>query len=71
MRSSVFLNYPTAEIRSRIAAVIGAAVARATPGAPVFHLSMEPDWPRFEIRLDDELLGTSMAHGTDVRWLAY
>jgi hypothetical protein len=24
-----------------------------------------------EHSLDDELLGTSMAHGTDVRWLAY
>jgi hypothetical protein len=67
---SVFLQYPTDEIRSRIMAVIGAAVSRATVDAPVFHLSMEPDWPRFEIRLNDELLGTSMAHGTDVRWLA-
>ena len=67
---SVFLQYPTDEIRSRIVAVIGAAVARATRDAPVFHLSMEPDWPRFEVRLDDELLGTSMAHGTDIRWVA-
>jgi hypothetical protein len=67
---SVFLQYPTDEIRSRIAAVIGAAVSRSTPDAPVFHLSMEPDAGRFEIRLDDELLGTSKAHGTGVRWLA-
>jgi hypothetical protein len=67
---SVFLQYPTDETRSRIAAVIGAAVSRATPDAPIYHLSMEPNWPRFEIRLNDELLGTSMAHGTDVRWLA-
>ncbi|HEV2966488.1 MAG TPA: DUF2332 domain-containing protein [Candidatus Dormibacteraeota bacterium] len=67
---SVFLQYPTEEIRSRIGSVIGAAVSRATPDAPVFHLSMEPDGGRFEIRLDDELLGTSMAHGTGVRWLA-
>jgi len=68
---SVFLQYPKDEVRSRMAAVIGAAASRATPDAPVFHLSMEPDIAgRFEIRLDDELLGTSMAHGTDVRWLA-
>jgi hypothetical protein len=31
---------------------------------------MEPDAGRFEIRLGDELLGTSKAHGTGVRWLA-
>jgi hypothetical protein len=68
---SVFLQYPTDEIRTRIAAVIGAAVSRATRDAPVFHLRMEPDNAgRFEIRLGDELLGTSMAHGTRVRWLA-
>lgn len=67
---SVFLQYPTDEIRSRIAAVIDAAVSGANRDAPVFHLTMEPAWPRFEIRLGDELLGTSMAHGTDVRWLA-
>ena len=67
---SVFLQYPTDEIRSRIGEVIGAAVSRATPDAPVFHLSMEPDAGRFEIRLDGELLGTSRAHGTEVVWLA-
>lgn len=67
---SVFIQYPTAEIRSRIAAVIGEAVSRANPDAPVFRLTLEPAWPRFEIRLGDELLGSSMAHGTDVRWLA-
>jgi hypothetical protein len=67
---SVFLQYPTDEIRSRIAAVMGAAVSHSTPDAPVFHLSMEPDAGRFEIRLGDELLGTSKAHGTGVRWLA-
>ena len=67
---SVFLQYPADEIRSRIVAVIDAAVSRATVDAPVFHLSMEPDAARFEIRLNGELLGTSMAHGTDVRWLA-
>ena len=67
---SVFIRYLTDEMRSRLAAVIGEAVSRTTPDAPVFHLSMEPDQNRFELRLDDELLGTSSAHGTGVRWLA-
>jgi hypothetical protein len=67
---SVFVQYLTDEMRSRIAAVIGAAVSRATPDAPVHRLSMEPDQGRFEVRLDDELLATSKAHGTGVRWLA-
>jgi hypothetical protein len=67
---SVFIQYLTDEMRSRMEAVIGEAVSRATPGAPVHRLSMEPDRSRFEIRLDGDLLGTSMAHGTEVRWLA-
>jgi hypothetical protein len=67
---SVFIQYPTEELRSRIAAVIGAAVSNATRDAPVFHLAMEPAGPLFEVRLNDELLGTTMAHGTEVRWLA-
>jgi hypothetical protein len=67
---SVVMQYPTDAMRSRIAEVIDAAVSRATPDAPVFHLSMEPGESRFEIRLDGDLIGTSMAHGTEVRWLA-
>jgi hypothetical protein len=67
---SVFIQYLTDEKRSRIAAIIGGAVSRATPDAPVYHLSMEPVEARFELRLDDELLGTSRAHGTEVVWLA-
>ena len=67
---SAFIQYLTDEIRSRIAAVIGAAVSRATRSAPVYHLSLEPAEGRLEVRLDDEILGTSMAHGTEVRWLA-
>ena len=67
---SVVMQYPTEAIRSHITEVIDAAVARATPDAPVFHLSMEPGESRFEIRLDGDLIGTSMAHGTEIRWLA-
>ena len=67
---SVFLQYLTDEMQSRVVAIIGGAVSKATPDAPVYHLSMEPVEMRFEIRLDDELLGTSRAHGTEVVWLA-
>ncbi|MGH7762308.1 MAG: DUF2332 domain-containing protein [Candidatus Dormibacteraceae bacterium] len=67
---SVLIQYLTDEIRSGVASVIVEAASRATPDAPVYHLSMEPDEGRFEIRLDDELLATSRAHGTKVRWLA-
>jgi hypothetical protein len=67
---SVFIQYLTDQMRSRVAAVIGTAVSRASPDAPVHRLSMEPDKGGFEVRLDDELLGTSKAHGTGVRWLA-
>jgi len=67
---SVFLQYLTDEMRSRIDSIIHEAVSRATPDAPVHRLSMEPEQGRFEVRLDDELLATSRAHGTGVRWLA-
>lgn len=67
---SVFIQYLSEGIRRRIATAIGEAVSRAAPDAPVHRLTMEPDEGRFEIRLDDELLATSHAHGTSVRWLA-
>lgn len=57
---SVFMQYVAEPERERIAAAIA--------GAGVFYLRMEPAYPLFEIRLDDELLGTSHAHGTRVRW---
>ncbi|HYU62435.1 MAG TPA: DUF2332 domain-containing protein [Verrucomicrobiae bacterium] len=57
---SVFWQYVSQADRRRIEA----AIARAG----VFHLRMEPAYPVFEIRLNEELLGTSMAHGTGVRW---
>jgi hypothetical protein len=66
---SVFAQYLTEGIRRRINAAIGRARAGATSDAPVYHLSMEPDEGRFEIRLDDEVLATSQAHGAGVRWL--
>jgi hypothetical protein len=59
---SVFLQYVSEPERGRIAAAIAGA------GAGVFYLRMEPAYPLFEIRLNDELLGTSHAHGTYVRW---
>jgi hypothetical protein len=67
---SVFIQYVGDEGRSRIANIIQDATSRANVEAPVYHLRMEPDEGRFEIRLGDELLGTSSAHGTGVRWLA-
>ncbi|HEY2435598.1 MAG TPA: DUF2332 domain-containing protein [Solirubrobacteraceae bacterium] len=57
---SVFMQYVTEPERERIAAAI--------EGAGVFYLRMEPAYPLFEVRLDDQLLGTSHAHGTNVRW---
>ena len=57
---SVFMQYVADPERQRIAS----ALARAD----VFYLRMEPAYPLFEVRLDDELLGTSHAHGTWVRW---
>ncbi|HEX9363099.1 MAG TPA: DUF2332 domain-containing protein [Candidatus Dormibacteraeota bacterium] len=62
---SVFLQYVDQAERRRI--------AEAIHGSGAFHLSFEPGErleARFEVRLDDELLGTSLAHGTGVRWLA-
>jgi hypothetical protein len=57
---SVFMQYVGEPERERIAAAVRAA--------GVFYLRMEPNYPIFEVRLDDELLGTSFAHGTNVRW---
>jgi hypothetical protein len=57
---SVFVQYVSEPERERIAALLA--------GSGVFYLRMEPAYPLFEIRLDDELLGTSHAHGTNVRW---
>jgi hypothetical protein len=44
-------------------------ITSAIEAARVFYLRMEPGEETFEIRLDDELLGTCRAHGTGVRWL--
>lgn len=57
---SVFIQYVEEDERRRIDAAIASADA--------FHLRMEPAYPVFEVRLDDELVGTSLAHGTGVRW---
>ncbi len=70
---SVFLQYVDEARRRRIEAVISEARRSAGHDSPVFHLRLEPGKTaeaRFEIRLDDELLGTSLAHGTGVRWVA-
>ena len=57
---SVFMQYVSEPERVRIAEAIRAA--------GVFYLRMEPAYPLFEVRLGDDLLGTSYAHGTQVRW---
>jgi len=66
---SVFMQYVSEAERARIADAIAGATARATPQAPFFHLSMEPGVDTFEVRLGEELLGESLAHGTRVVWL--
>jgi hypothetical protein len=63
---SVFLQYVDEEEKARI--------TRAIERAGVFHLSFEPGTSveaRFEVCLDGELLGTSLAHGTGVRWVVH
>ncbi|GAC1692763.1 MAG: DUF2332 domain-containing protein [Candidatus Dormibacteraceae bacterium] len=57
---SVFMQYIGDEQRTRIKLAIDEA--------SVYYLRMEPDAGTFEIRLGDELLGTSGGHGTGVRW---
>lgn len=59
---SVFMQYVSVPERERI--------ARAVEGAGVYYLRMEPAYPVFEVRLDGDLLGTSHAHGTAVRWIS-
>jgi hypothetical protein len=67
---SVFMQYLDPAARDGIATLIDGAAAAAPPHAPVYRLSMEPnpEKPDFDIRLGGELLGTSRAHGTEVRW---
>ena len=57
---SVFMQYVDDDQRTRI--------NRALDEASVYYLRMEPDQGTFEIRLGEELLGTSGPHGTGVRW---
>jgi hypothetical protein len=57
---SVFMQYVSGDERTRI--------RRAIDQASIYYLCMEPASGTFEIRLGDELLGTSGAHGTGVRW---
>ncbi len=67
---SVFVQYLPENERHRILDAIESGRARSTRDSPVHHLQMEPGpSSMFEIRLDGELLATSRAHGTDVRWL--
>jgi hypothetical protein len=67
---SVFIQYVAEIERHRMLNVIEEAQSRSTPQAPVYYLRMEPGDATFEIRLDDEVLGVSQAHGTGVVWLA-
>ncbi len=68
---SVFVQYLDVAGRQRLDEVIDAAVAGAPAWAPVYRLSMEPNPGKqgFDVRLGNQLLGTSRAHGTEVRWL--
>jgi hypothetical protein len=80
---SVVMQYIGSQGRDRISRAIAAAASRATASAPVAWLRLEPGTDassspsssRFEVRLnlwpggDDELVATSQAHGTGVRWL--
>jgi hypothetical protein len=66
---SVFMHYVAEAERGRIQHAIDQAEQRATRAAPFFHLRMEPGTDTFEIRLGEELLGVSRAHGTRVVWL--
>jgi hypothetical protein len=69
---SVFMQYVDEADRERLEAAIAGAQQRGSVHAPVHHLRLEPGArteARFEVRLDDQLLGTSLAHGTGVRWL--
>lgn len=67
---SVFMQYVDDSSRARIDFALEEARARAPRTSPVHYLTMEPGGETWEIRLDGELLGTSGAHGTGVRWLA-
>lgn len=73
---SVVLQYLDARERDDVVALISRAGARATPGAPMYWLRMEPEsllramslrltaWPGGHERL----LATAGAHGFPVRW---
>jgi hypothetical protein len=67
---SVFMQYVDEARRRRISAALERARSGATSDAPVFYLRMEPGESTFEIRLGDELVGTTRPHGTHVRWLS-
>ncbi|HYM67587.1 MAG TPA: DUF2332 domain-containing protein [Patescibacteria group bacterium] len=70
---SVFRQYVTGPEAERMKDSIDRARSFATREAPVSLLTMEPAEQSpavaFEVRLDGELLGTTHAHGTGVRWL--
>ena len=76
---SVMLQYVEPETRSRLLGSIAAAGQRATTGAPVAWLRMEPASvidAEFEVRLtqwpsgEDRCIAVTHPHGTWVRWLA-
>jgi hypothetical protein len=71
--SIVWGYLPLAE-QERIVATLAAAGERATPGAPLAWLRMEPGGEQTEIRLttwpggEERLLGGAGFHGTPLRW---
>lgn len=78
---SVLWQYLSDDERVRVTAAIGAAGARATPDAPVAHVSLEPggrlyaDKYAFAVRLqmwpgdgDDRVVARAAGHGPPVVW---
>jgi hypothetical protein len=72
---SVFWQYPPAETRARLEAIIAEAAAQATPAAPFAWLRMEPDSSYiYEVRLalwppgEERRLARAHPHGAAVEW---
>ena len=72
---SIVLQYLGTEERAGVLAAIEAAGARATPGAPLAWVRMEPGGQHAEIRVTTwpgattRLVATSRFHGPPVHWL--
>lgn len=71
---SVVATYLEEEDRRRLAALLEEAGARATPEAPLAHLSLEREGDEFPVRLrrwpdgEERTVALSTAHGPPVEW---